>query len=103
MEIRKPWSTFIRLGLFFTLSALYAIETDVYWWQAFGMLFAIHFLLFDYIINKIRNQSFFYVSDSNHWYEKFRRWFKTPVFELMFKIWLLLVAYGVYAHLDWII
>ena len=98
----KPASTIVRVVAFAMFMLMFELAGLSSWWQTFLLAFAIHFLVFDYALNIVREKNIFYVSDNGHWYENLRK--KLPWYgELLFKIWFFLVAWGFYAHLDWIV
>ena len=95
----KPWSTILR-GILILIASLWPSET--FWWQNLLFVGTMYFLLFDYGLNLLRGKHVFHIGSQKYLYERLR--YKAgPWIEAFVKLWVALVGYGVYVHLDWII
>lgn len=98
----KPLSTIVRGAMFIVLAISFDLSGLNSWWQTLIFVTTIHWLLFDYIINKARGSKWYHIGTQDKLYERVRYYMTVPG-ELLFKIIIVMAGYGVYAHLDWIV
>lgn len=81
-------------------------QKGVYWWQFWIFAMCIHFCFFDPIWNLVHKESWDYHGDPENPNRALtdRMWSRIPpVGEILFRLIILGVGWGVYYHLNWII
>ena len=93
----KPISTWVFRPLVFAGCFLWANSYGlVDWWQILVLMGAYSFMFFNYLINAIRKEPFFYLSDGNWFDRQLKRLHNWP--RLWLQIWLTILAICLYHY-----